>query len=436
MTAAVLVNAAGGMVVRFLALYLSGRLQLSADQVGWTIMWYGVGVAAGGWLGSRLSDRWPPLGILLASLVLNGSSFIALGVLDSLPAITALLLLAGIAQGSFRPSYNLGLRAIASNDVAVRGYSLYLVASNLGGSIGSALGGFLALWSFSAIFWVNGTACILAAGVVYVAITIVGATSRRDAPPLAKPDAVPLPEVAPWQHPAFPLFIVGLCLVALTNTQATSTYPLFLEQVYAIGPAGLGLIFSLGSLIIVLFQVPLSTWSAPFDPFHRAAWGGMLLCLGYALLPVFPAGGFAAAMLLASLSELGLMLFFPASMDILYRCAGHSNAGRYMAWYQMTFAATTAFGPAAGGWVYTYLGGAALWGACGVAGFLTGAALIASRWFDRTSTPSDSSSDNDNLALGRRGRDGNALERDRTSLVPPQVTERAGKARETLCKLD
>ena len=73
-----LINRAGTMVVPFLSLYLSEKLEFSLEDVGWIMSAFGLGSVAGSWIGGKLTDIIGYYKIMVYSLTGTGVFFILL----------------------------------------------------------------------------------------------------------------------------------------------------------------------------------------------------------------------------------------------------------------------------------------------------------------------------------------------------------------------
>src|SRR5690348_3835431 len=92
-----LVNRAGTMVIPFLALYLTEQRGFTTTGAGQVLAVYGLGGVAASLLGGWLCDRFDPRGVMTGSLILTGLGFVALGQMESRPAIFVTILFLSVA---------------------------------------------------------------------------------------------------------------------------------------------------------------------------------------------------------------------------------------------------------------------------------------------------------------------------------------------------
>jgi len=144
-----LVNRAGMMALPFLVLYLTGHLGTSASLAGLAVSAYGLGVSVTGPIAGRLCDRFGPFTVMRASLVLTGVVLLVIPLAHRFAAVAVLTFVWGIVADSTRPATMSALTNATPAERRKAAIALNRLAVNLGMSIGPAIGGFLALVSFS-----------------------------------------------------------------------------------------------------------------------------------------------------------------------------------------------------------------------------------------------------------------------------------------------
>ena len=157
----VFVNRSGHMVLFFMVLYLTRDLNFTVSLAGELISIYGVGALIGAYLGGRLSDTIGSLRIQKFSLILNGTGYILLDFFFSPLMIGILLFFNAVVGEAFRPASTTALAAMAPPVLRSRIFALNRLAVNLGIAIGPTVGGILALYDYSYLFWVDGLTCLL-----------------------------------------------------------------------------------------------------------------------------------------------------------------------------------------------------------------------------------------------------------------------------------
>src|SRR6201996_7243485 len=164
LSAVMLVNRSGTMVIPFLTIYLtSPAMGYSIAQAGFVMGMFGLGAICGGFLGGRLTDRWGFHRVQLAALAGGGIFFMILGQGKSYPLICICTFLLSVVNDAFRPANSTAIATYSKEENRTRSYSLNRLAINLGWAAGGAIGGILASINYHLLFWVDGGTNLAAA---------------------------------------------------------------------------------------------------------------------------------------------------------------------------------------------------------------------------------------------------------------------------------
>ncbi|HYD99172.1 MAG TPA: MFS transporter [Alphaproteobacteria bacterium] len=372
---AVLVNQSGAMGIAFATLYMTQRLGTGVTEAGQAFAAYAVGGLVGAPLAGRMCDRFGWRRVLVASLAACGALLMLMPLAASVWHFAALLALYCLAESGFRPAYQLGLTAYLPEAEFGRGYSLTLVAMNLGATLAGALGGLLAGWWFEAVFWADG-ATALAASAVVALLLPRGDGMARTPRPAGGADR----GRGPWLDPAFLLLFAVVLGVATVHLQQRVLMPIYLTEGYGLSAAQYGMLLSWGAALFMALTLPASTWLKGAPQAAVAGLGSLVVCLGYAILPF--GAGFAFAGLAVTLTMLGAVAAFPAMMNTLKSLAPPGRTGSYLGNYQMAWWLAFLVAPPLSTWSYARFGGTATWLACAAVGAaaLAGFAALGRRW--------------------------------------------------------
>ncbi|MCI0656976.1 MAG: MFS transporter, partial [Acidobacteria bacterium] len=357
------------MVLPFLVLYLTRALGYSAAGAGRILGLYGLGALAGSYLGGRLCDLMPPQRVLLLSLSLGGVTFLLLGQLRHPLAIAATVFTLAVLSEGFRPALATALVEASSPGERSRAFVLNRLAINLGMSFGPAMGGFLALHNYHWLFWVDGATSLLAAAILAKAYHAAG---QR-----AKPAPVPATAVAasPWADGPFLVLSVLMVLYGLVFFQLIGAFPLTLRDRFGLAENWIGISLAVNTLVICLFEMVLVHSLRRRDPYRVIGLGSLLMCLGFALLPLGTGRLFVIFTVLVW--TVGEMLSLALVSGVVAERAGEASQGRYMGIHSVSFSVAFVLAPLGGTWVYQRFGAEVLWYGCGALGlFLWGAFTI------------------------------------------------------------
>jgi predicted MFS family arabinose efflux permease len=369
--AAMMINRSGTMVLPFLGLYLIRERGFTAIAAGRVLSLYGVGAVAGSFLGGWLSDRLGPVRVQQLSLLGAGIGFVVLGSLRTPAAIGLAVLALSVTADAFRPAT---FAAVAQGSaVAVRTRSLALIrlAANSGMSIGPAVGGLLAVHHYGLLFWADAVTCWAAAVMLAVSFGRTASAPTAAAAPPAERGA----RRSPWRDGPFLLFLALIALMATVFFQILGTIPLYWREHLHLAEDGIGALLALNTVIIVLLEMVFVRAVEHRDALRLVALGTILMCGGFALMPLGSGVWFVAGTIVVW--TVGEMLVMPQSNAFASLRAGAEGTGRYMGAYMLAFATAFVAAPLAGTTIYQRWGGDVLWLACGAAGIVLASGFAA-----------------------------------------------------------
>jgi predicted MFS family arabinose efflux permease len=359
LSAATLVNKAGTMVLPFLVIYLTRQLHFSIGLAGFVLTTYGAAALVAAPVSGRLSDRYGPIRIMRASLLLSGVVLLVFPFARSLPAVIAATVTLSVIAESFRPANLTIFGDLVRPEQRKTAFALNRLAINLGMSAGPALGGFLALVSFRSIFWVNGATSLAAGAILLVSrlpATRHFAAERQIGESLGTRPHLPSPAHLDRR---LLYFLLGMLPVAIVFFQHMSTMPLFLVHDLHLSEATYGLLFTVNTLLIVFLEVPLNTATAHWPNARTLTLGAILCGLGFgALAFAWDIWTVAATVVIWTFGE---MFFFPGMAAYLTDIAPPARRGEYMGLSQMVMGLAFTIGPWAGTATLARFGGRTLW---------------------------------------------------------------------------
>ncbi|MFD2473262.1 MFS transporter [Amycolatopsis silviterrae] len=330
-----LVARAGSFVQPMLVLYLTQEQRMTPTAAGAVVAAVGIGdfgsQLLGGWLGDRIGRRKTMLlGFLGTSIALA-----ALGTAATAPVIWAAALGYGLAAGLFRPA---GSAAVADlpAEQRTRAYSLLYWAANLGYAVAATVAGVLASRGYGLLFWLNAVAMLAAALIVVTAVPETrspSSRSRRALLPALLADRLMI---------TMTVIHVG-CFTLLM--QAFATLPLLMTA-QQLDAATYGAVLALNGFAIVILQ-PLAVAVLAHRDRGTVLAGSMLLAgLGGGLAAVSQStAGFAVAILVLSLGQIGLAVQFGATFAAL---APADLRSRYMGVASSAWSLGAVLGPITG----------------------------------------------------------------------------------------
>jgi predicted MFS family arabinose efflux permease len=360
-----LINRAGSMVIPFLGIYMSSELGFSKTQIGLVLGCFGLGSVCGSWLGGWLTDKFGNFKVQTWSLIMVIPLFLILPQFRTFEGLALMIFILTLVADIFRPANSVSVARYAKPENITRAYSLNRMAVNLGFSIGPALGGFLAKFSYNWIFYGNAIAAACAA-IVFIyffrnrkARTEVGQIKPSDQPIDDKPVR------NAYTDGLFIVFNVLCCLFSMAFFQLLSTLPLYYKEVHLLHPDQIGLLLGFSGLVIVLFEMVLvHVVEHRFSVRQIMLWGTAISGMSYLMLT----GNFGIAWLFLAMFFLstGEMLTLPFTATVAISRASRSNQGAYMGFNSLAFAAANIFSPFLGTYTAEHYGYNTLWTAAGL----------------------------------------------------------------------
>jgi predicted MFS family arabinose efflux permease len=360
-----LINRSGTMVLPFLTLFLIEQRGFTTAEAGRAMAVYGFGAVAGSYLGGWLSDRIEARSIMIGSLAGTALGFFVLGEVEARSAILFTMLGLSVVGEMFRPSNAAAVAAAADPGRATQSFSLLRLAVNVGMTLGPAVGGFLALYNYHWLFWIDGLTCLAAAGVLALYFRpprpVISAHEEGAAAGAGR---------SPWSDPFLLALLTLMFVLAVVIFQLMSTYPLTLRQLYGFTEDRIGMILAINTLFVVLFEMVIVHSTRNLDPLRLGGWGCLVFCLGFGLLPFGAGSPFPFAYVAATVAvwSLGEMLSMPMAAGLIANRADEKSRGRYMGLYMLSFSLAFVAAPLIGTWVFDRFGPRAVWYACGLTG--------------------------------------------------------------------
>lgn len=357
-----LINRCGGLVIGFIALYMTQKLEFGIAQAGYAMSCFGVGTLLGAYSGGRLTDKFGYFKVMSGTLAANGLMLLLILLVQHFYAVCVAVFVLGLVSEAFRPANSVSIVRNSTKETYTRSISLFRMSANIGWAIAPVLGGLLTALGWHWLFWVDGLTCLAATGLLLwyrprLNTEIPSAQSADVEDNLADG-----PRRSPLSDRPFLWFLLLTWLNATVFMQMLWTVPVFFKEAYHWNEQKIGVMVALNGLIVFLVEMPLIfRIEKKRPPLYMVTIGLILYALAYTsfLLPwesVIAAGFY---MLFISFGEIFVM---PFSSNFTMLRSGKLNQGQYMAYYIMTYSVANTIAPLLGTQIIAKFGFATLWG--------------------------------------------------------------------------
>jgi predicted MFS family arabinose efflux permease len=194
-------------------MYLTQQDGFGIDKAGLVMSIFGLGAIAGAMIGGKLVDTIGYYYVQLMALIGGGIMFIVLGQMHSYLSICITTFILAMLNESFRPANTVAIAHYSKDENKTRSYSLNRLAINLGWAVGGALGGILASFNYSLLFWVDGLSNLLAAVLLYLTLS----PKRNPATEVMKKVREPI-LISAYKDRPYMIFIILVFVFALYPT--------------------------------------------------------------------------------------------------------------------------------------------------------------------------------------------------------------------------
>jgi len=352
------INRSGAMVVPFLGVYLTSKLGFDLDKAGIVLSFFGVGSIIGGLVGGYLTDKFGSFKIQSFSLFACIPVYLYLPELESFFSLCLGIACLSSITEILRPANSASVYNFARPENLTRAFSLNRMALNLGYSIGPAIGGFIAAYSFSWLFYTNAI-MIFSAGLVYffyfknrIENPQNNITDLREEQPIKK--------ISAYRDRNYVLFSVFVAFYAFCFFQILNLLPLFYKDEVGLSEQEIGLLIAFSGVIVFLLEMIIVHYVEYKYTISKILIFGSILC-GLTYLVLIPSQHIIMlyfSMFLLCISEI---LIMPFTATVAANRSNNLNRGSYMALNAISFSIANVFAPLVGTRIASNYGFNMLW---------------------------------------------------------------------------
>ena len=363
--AGTLVNRVGAFISPFLALYLTGERGFTVSDAGVVLSLLGLGAAISQPVGGILADRVGRRRTMVLGLVGSAVTLLVLGAVDSLPGIAAAAFAYGLALDLFRPAVQAAIADLVPEHDRVRAFALQFWAVNLGFSVATVLGGYLASRGYWLLFVLDALASLS-----FAVLVLRGVPETR---PAAVHGEAPGRLRDVLADKLMLALVASVVAGAVVYLQAFSTLPIVFG-LDGLGPAAFGLAASMNGVLIIVLQPLLLGMLGRRRRGELLLVASLLQGLGFGLTLL--ADDLPGHLLAIAVWTLGEVLQAGQLGALVATIAPSHLRGRYMGVFGMSYGVAAFLAPLLGTQVLDRSGETLLWGGAFVLCAAAGVGLL------------------------------------------------------------
>ncbi|WP_400164803.1 MDR family MFS transporter [Brevibacillus sp. TJ4] len=321
----VFVRAASSMSMPFLFIYLSNNTDMDLATIGLMIGAGALAGTVGGFVAGNLSDRIGRRRVMLGALYVWTIVFVGFALSKNPLLLLVLNMAGGLCRSFYEPVSQALMADVTPPEKRYRVFGLRYTAINVGVAVGPICGALLAETSVALPFLI--TAAIY---LVYV-IALQGLLNRFGIKKIEgqKKEYVTFGRAfqVVIRDKAFRFFVVGGALGAIGYSQMSTTLAKFVEMSMVNGTMLFAALMSINAIVVILFQMPLTSWAEKRTPLTAIMVGNVMYAIGdigFAFADSWTI--FAIAMVLFTFGEI---LTFTSSDVLIDRMAPEAMRGSY-----------------------------------------------------------------------------------------------------------
>lgn len=352
-----LINRSGYMAVPFMGLYVTQSLHRSASEAGFIITLFGLGSILGSAAGGKLTDVIGFRPVQIFSAIIGGTFFLFFASITHFHTLCILAVVISFFAEAFRPANFAAIAAYAKPGLETRSYSLNRLATNIGWAFGVSMGGLIASYNYSLLFYVDGMVSIFAGLSILFFLPKIKAYRKT-----IKEKVKGIVVRKPWEDGLFIRFILLSMIFIICFFLMFRVVPVFFKESWKINEFMIGLILGLNGVIIALFEmVMVHRIEGKRSPVFFITVGVLFIAASFLVLMI----PFGSPILLGTLCivffTVGEMFALPFVNTFVMSRANEFNRGQYAAGYMLVWSVAQVVGPTAGFYIAEHHGYNVLW---------------------------------------------------------------------------
>jgi MFS family permease len=325
----------------FLSIYLYEVRNLSMSLIGSILGVSTIFGIIGRILGGLLSDYFGSKNVLVISFFIRSFIFLSISIVIAFNLDYRLFIPILILNSLFF-SINMSnldtlVAQLSKEEDRNLAYSINRVGVNLGWSLGPAIGGVIAVKSFSLLFFISFLATIFSSIMLQLTIPNTNKT--------LKSFEFPIKDILNnRQFLLFSLFSLGFFI---TMSQLISTLSVYATSFVKISKNELGILYAINGLLVVFLQIPISNYIEKIDEKVALVIGTFFYFIGY--LSIGFANDFYHLLISIIIITIAEMFVVPSAQTIASILSDKNKLGSFIGFFGLFQGLGWAIGPIIGG---------------------------------------------------------------------------------------
>lgn len=340
-------NIGSSLLFPFLALYVTQKFGVSLIDIGWIQVVSTMVNVVGTSIGGALADQFGRKTIGLIGLFGSALITLPLGLTNRWDLFIVFRLLSSFMGNFANPAFQALMADILPSEKRSQGYAMLRIIGNLSAAIGPFLAGFLVGHSFLPLF-IMDVVLSVATGIF---LLVIMPETKPEEPEHSAKQSLKTTFAGYGMVLRDRVFVTLVLLIVLTMMvymNYNTTLSVYLNRLHGISAKQFGFLLSLNAMMVVAFQFSISRITARYKQPLMMFLGTLLYAIGFSM---FGSGNsyayFVVAMIIVTIGE---MISAPLYQVIAAEFAPIDMRGRYMAFLNISYGFSAAFGPLAAGY--------------------------------------------------------------------------------------
>lgn len=347
------------MAQPFFLLYLTQHLAFSKSLASLLLLSYGIGAVVFSLVAGKLIECFNEQLLIIGIMMVTALALLGLLFFHEPLVIFFFSFLWGGIFNLYRVVTQSLLLTHANPKFKKIIISFYRLVLNLGASIAPLIASLLISIHYSLMFSVSIVISVVTCLVFYY-YTDKSSLARR-LPTQNMP--------ARWRFPNnIWLFLLGIVFILFIFFQLNATLSLYVVQYLHLSYTFYALLFTVNTLLIVLFEVPLNAAMQGWSYKSSLMLGALLITIGFCGYGI--SGQHWLVILFTIIWSFGEMILFPSGAAYVSSIAPPAQHAHYLAFYSLTFNLGLLLGPPGGTLMYQHLGANSFWMVLGLMGVI------------------------------------------------------------------